>query len=312
MFELCPPVKSKLPAQEPRRGYRSIPANQNVHHLKNPPPGLIRCLELDESTNPSGWHFHEEYEIVFSGEKSGYFYVGDHVGLFEPGHLVLIAPRLPHCWVSTQPSKMGLKTYSGSIRFAEEPFIKATEVIPELADVKNLLQKAQYGVEFYDVDDAIKKKLRAIKTSSGVFRLTEFLRLISYLIKDKNYSLLSQKQVQTQGEALPSFKQLEDVIEKVRKNFEEELNMEKLANSINMNSSCFSRHFKKATGYTFTDFVNQLRVTKACSLLLETDQYVSTICYSVGFNNIANFNRRFKDLKGSSPREFRRIVQGGR
>jgi AraC-like DNA-binding protein len=39
---------------------------------------------------------------------------------------------------------------------------------------------------------------------------------------------------------------------------------------------------------------------------METDQYVSTICYNVGFNNIANFNRRFMELKGMTPSDFRK------
>jgi AraC-like DNA-binding protein len=39
---------------------------------------------------------------------------------------------------------------------------------------------------------------------------------------------------------------------------------------------------------------------------METDQYVSTIGYNVGFNNIANFNRRFMEVKGMTPSEFRR------
>jgi AraC-like DNA-binding protein len=41
---------------------------------------------------------------------------------------------------------------------------------------------------------------------------------------------------------------------------------------------------------------------------MESDRYISQICYEVGFNNIANFNRRFLDIKGMTPREFRRQV----
>ena len=73
-----------------------------------------------------------------------------------------------------------------------------------------------------------------------------------------------------------------------------------------MPESRFSRFFRRATGNTFTDFVNRMRITKACQLLMETDRYVTTICYEVGFNNVANFNRRFRDVKGMTPKEFRR------
>ena len=70
--------------------------------------------------------------------------------------------------------------------------------------------------------------------------------------------------------------------------------------------SRFSRYFRRSTGNTFTDFVNRVRVNKACQLLLETDKYISTICYEVGFNNVANFNRRFSEFRGMTPSEFRK------
>ena len=66
------------------------------------------------------------------------------------------------------------------------------------------------------------------------------------------------------------------------------------------------RFFRRATGNTFTDFVNRVRINRACQLLMETDRYVTDICYEVGFNNVANFNRRFLEIKGMTPTEFRR------
>ena len=73
-----------------------------------------------------------------------------------------------------------------------------------------------------------------------------------------------------------------------------------------MSESRFSRFFRRATGNTFTDFVNRVRVNRACQLLMETDRQVTHICYEVGFNNVANFNRRFLEIKGMTPSEFRR------
>jgi AraC-like DNA-binding protein len=49
-----------------------------------------------------------------------------------------------------------------------------------------------------------------------------------------------------------------------------------------------------------------VRINSACHLLMQTDHYVTDICYQVGFNNVANFNRRFLEIKGMTPKEFRR------
>jgi AraC-like DNA-binding protein len=76
-----------------------------------------------------------------------------------------------------------------------------------------------------------------------------------------------------------------------------------------MSESRFSRFFRRATGNTYTDFVNRVRINRACQLLMTSDRYVTNICYDVGFNNVANFNRRFLELKGMTPSEFRKQAE---
>ena len=75
-----------------------------------------------------------------------------------------------------------------------------------------------------------------------------------------------------------------------------------------MSESRFSRFFRRATGNTFTDFVNHVRINRACQLLMESEHPITRIGFDVGFNNMANFNRRFLDIKGMTPREYRRQV----
>jgi len=77
------------------------------------------------------------------------------------------------------------------------------------------------------------------------------------------------------------------------------------AGQLGMSESRFSRFFRRATGNTFVDFVNRVRINRACQLLMESDRYITQICYDVGFNNVANFNRRFREIKGMTPSEFR-------
>ena len=76
-----------------------------------------------------------------------------------------------------------------------------------------------------------------------------------------------------------------------------------------MTESSFSRFFSRATGNSFTDFVNRLRINRACQLLMETDRYITNVCYDVGFNNVANFNRRFLQIKRLAPKELRRQAE---
>ena len=85
----------------------------------------------------------------------------------------------------------------------------------------------------------------------------------------------------------------------------ESLRLDEVAAHMNMSPSAFSRYFKRVMGKTFSRFVNELRVSQACRALLETGRPIAEIAFESGFNNLSNFNRRFRELRGISPRQFR-------
>ena len=73
-----------------------------------------------------------------------------------------------------------------------------------------------------------------------------------------------------------------------------------------MSAPAFSRFFRQKTGKTFVAYLAELRIGRACRLLIETDRTILEICLDSGFRNLANFNRRFRAQKKVTPREFRR------
>ena len=72
-----------------------------------------------------------------------------------------------------------------------------------------------------------------------------------------------------------------------------------------MSQSTFSRSFSRATGSNFTEFMSRFRISKACELLLQTDRPIADIAFEVGFNNLSNFNRRFLEVKKTTPSQLR-------
>lgn len=99
------------------------------------------------------------------------------------------------------------------------------------------------------------------------------------------------------------------MVDYITDNFDTQFTTAEIAEKAGMESSQFSRCFRKASGSTFTKYVNHLRIGRACQLLAETDKYISTICYNVGYNNVANFNRRFTEMKKITPSEYRKESQ---
>ena len=270
--------------------------------------GFLRCLEHGAPSSLIRWHHHEEYELHLLTETSGKFFVGDYIGEFKPGNLVLTGPNLPHNWISNDMPEEGVPSRDFCLQFADEPFRKASELIPELKQALPLLDRAKNGIEFEGISGFAHQQLIKIKNSTGLSSFNEFLILILELSNHKKYTLLSNAQLQSCSDDA-SMKRFSHIIDYITKNYNSSFSMTEIAEKTGMDSSQFSRCFKKASGNTFTGFINRLRVNRACQLLTETDKYISTICYDVGYNNVANFNRRFVEIKKMTPSKYRKRSQ---
>jgi AraC-like DNA-binding protein len=93
----------------------------------------------------------------------------------------------------------------------------------------------------------------------------------------------------------------------VEENYTEEIRIETVAEIANLSVPSFCRYFKKMTHLTFTDFLNEFRVNNACKLL-HTGVPVSDVCFSSGFNSISHFSKTFKQIKGQSPRDYKKDI----
>lgn len=267
--------------------------------------GFVRCLEHGFPTPLARWHYHDEYELHLITSTSGKAFVGDWIGPFQAGHLVLTGSRLPHNWVSMDMPEGGVAQRDLVIQFPHDPLVKAAETIPELREVLPLLDRAKYGIEFFGLSETAEQHWRRVKTARGLRRLTAFCDCLADLAACTDYRLLSSVQLQSDDDDT-SIDQIHDVVSRITDHLADDHSASALAAELGMSESRFSRFFRKATGNTFTDFVNRVRVSRAGQLLMDTDQQVTHICYEVGFNNVANFNRRFLEIKGMTPTEFRR------
>lgn len=266
--------------------------------------GLVRCLAHGFPTTLARWHCHDEYELHLITATSGKAFVGDWIGPFQPGHLVLCGPRLPHNWVSLDLPEGGVSERDLVIQFLHEPIAQSALLIPELAEVLPMLERARHGIEFFGLSEPATAAWWSVKQASGVKRFAAFCDFLALLARCTDYRLLSNVQMQGQHDEAGDA-QINAIVDRISDDASSPLSAADLAAEMGMSESRFSRFFRRATGNTFTDFVNQIRINRACHFLVETDRAVTHICYDVGFQNVANFNRRFRELKGMTPSEYR-------
>jgi AraC-like DNA-binding protein len=190
--------------------------------------------------------------------------------------------------------------------FAGEEFLQK----PELAAVARLLERAAQGLRFTGkTQQAAARLMPELLAANGLARLLKLLEILDLLAHSKHAVPLSSKTF------APSLKRrderrIDDVCRFIHDNIAQPIEQPEAARRAHLSVSAFSRFFKKSLGRTFSEYVNELRVGQACRLLIESDKSVAEIAFGSGFENLSNFNRRFRALKGISPRQYRGKYEG--
>lgn len=294
-----------LPRQTRPELEHELVRSPNLGYESSTDVGFVRCLAHGYPTPLARWHYHDEYELHLITSTAGKVFVGDWIGPFQAGQLVLTGPRLPHNWVSMDMPEGGVPQRDLVIQFTHEPLVRAAETIPELREVLPLLERARHGIEFFGLSAVAEQHWHRVKQARGLRRLTAFCDFLADLSACTDYRLLSSVQLQSDDDEA-SIDQIHAVVSRITDQLSDDHSAGALAAELGMSESKFSRFFRKATGNTFTDFVNRVRISRASQLLMDSGLQISQICYEVGFNNVANFNRRFLEIKGMTPSEFRK------
>jgi len=249
------------------------------------------------------WHYHPEYELTLITKGKGKRLVGDSYENFETGDLVLIGPDMPHTWVSDR-----LKRSSSSavvIQFSEK-FIQSFLQHSEFNDIKKLLLSSARGLYFPGNNKKIADDIRLLPCRKGMERITHLLTILQQLSRKHSVTLTSPYFSPVKG--MENEKRINKVCQYVQKHYRENISLQKTASLLHLSDAAFCKFFKKATGKTFSDYVNDIRIGNACSLLTESDKPISAIAFNCGFESLTYFNRVFLKKKGSTPRQFRNSV----
>lgn len=256
---------------------------------------------------PSPWHFHPEYELTCILGSRGTRFVGDSIARYEPGDLVLLGPNVPHCWRNdTTGRDARCPAHSLVIQFREDCLGREFFHLPEMAAVRQLLRRARRGVQFIgkpcESVTAVMTRMR--QQAAGVSRVIQLLEIFGVL------SAASSARPLSSAGFVPDLddqagERIGRVCRYVLRHLSERLDFRRLANESCMSQSALCHYFKRATGRTLSDFVNELRIGHARRLLIETTLGVAQIAYASGFANLSNFNHRFRRLSGVSPSVFR-------
>ncbi len=245
------------------------------------------------------WHYHPEYELTLITKGKGKRLVGDSNESFDACDLVLLGPGLPHTWSSDAEKKKMVSAVV--IQFSEE-LIQNFLHLPGFEKISKLLLASSRGL-FFPRPNEIASQVELLVTTSGVEKVTLLLNTLNQLTSIKANKLSSEYFNAVKGEETEN--RINKVCQHIQKHSSAVMDLQRIAGLIHLSPSAFCKFFKRATGKTFSDFVNDIRVGNACKLLTETDMAVSAIAFKTGFESLTYFNRVFLRKKGVTPKSFR-------
>ena len=256
-------------------------------------------------------HNHPEFELTLIINASGNRIVGDSTERYDGQDLVLIGPYLFHKWDDDFQDLHGqedcrvitiqfdMNLFNGSL-LGKQPF----------ASIQNLLRNASRGIRFTGkIFEKAKKMMLQLTLLKGLESIIEFLRLFNLLTTSQSHLFLTSVGFENELFQANSTR-LHAAYQYIVRHFKNPaFRMSEVADHLYLSNSAFSHFFKKCTNRSFSEFLIETRLGNACRCLIDTDDPIAQISFSSGFNNLANFNRSFKNKYHCSPKIFRKKYQ---
>ena len=262
---------------------------------------FIRTIEVNSRSRINiSRHTHDFHEILYCFESDS-----DKI---KPGDLYFYPAGQPH--KDNLPASSSVKLYQ--VYFSEELFSASVNIEKEalfiLGQIKiyvkkqNLVGLSRIGTE--RLTKLFENMLWEFNSRYRGYSWTIRLKLIELLItvvRDKKFTIPIRSEM---GQPL-SNSHIQDVLLYLEADYMNRITIEDILKFCPLSRSHFHSLFKKETGKTFIQYLNELRCDKAGKMLISTDDTILDISLEAGFNNLSHFCHTFKDVKGVSPAKYR-------
>ena len=247
-------------------------------------------------------HQHGEIQISYIEKGSGSLIVGDSINEYNEGDILIIGGYIPHVFRSdvsaTDDSIMH------TLFFDYDSLGRDFFQLEDFAPAQDFFKLCEYGMKVVTNKDEIVALFNTLPNQNKVEQIATLLLIISQVTKSETAPLSSF--VYRKSYSDDEGKRMSNVFKFAIEHYHEQISLEQISEKANMSKNAFCRYFKKHTNKTFFQFLIEIRIENACRLIVNKPELaISLISEQCGFMNIANFNRKFKELKGCTPSKYR-------
>lgn len=272
-------------------------------HISNS-SGASFQIEKYDNNRPcihEGLHFHHDYEIVFIRNGKGKIIVEDKQMNYDDGVLIFLGPCLPHFSFSNKTYE---DNYEIVIHFDEKfvqqrikPFPEFSTLIPFIYTSKQVLI---FSTEVKNKQQSLFENIIHLNPMEQL--VTIFNLLCQLSTSTKHQSLIAQ----SIGDRYAQNKQVKEIFDFINKNYSNSVSTKDIAQHVGLTTNSFCKVFKKISNKSFIKYLNEYRIHRAAKLIEETDDNISEIAYTCGFENLSYFSKVFFQMKHYTPLEYRK------
>lgn len=251
-------------------------------------------------------HYHNTLEVFLLIKGRGEFFIKDHTYKLKPGTVLLIDEYDIHKSVYKDRDVI----YDRIIMYLNKKYV---------------YKKIFKIIDNFQPEDIFNNEISVLLLSEN--QLKEFVKLVENIILEQtekkagyrtiirgcllNLFVLLHRKIQECSDKgdnlLYSDKRVYEIIQYLNMNYKNNIELERIADIFCLNKYYFCDYFKRKTGFTVIEYINNKRVMEAQKLLTNSSKTITDISFEVGFNSLTHFDRTFKKLTGITPTHFRKI-----
>lgn len=277
-------------------------------------PGLnshISFLERDEPFFKAPFHSHPELELVYIKESSGKRIIGDNIEPFEAGDMVFVGRNLPHVWLNDEiyyRDLPNLRAKAIVLYFNADVLGPVFYSMEEIGMISNFFKLAERGIQITGKTcNAVATKMEKLVKKRGLEKIIGLFEIFNILSSSDSIRCLTSEGYKPDLGTTETDR-LSEVYKYVQENFKSDIPLSTAAGLACLTPQSFCRMFRKKTNKHFIEYLNEIRISKSCIYLLDTDWSISEVAYQCGYKTISNFNKLFKEIVKTSPKMYRENV----
>ena len=261
-------------------------------------------------------HKHDFVQINYISHGTGKHKINDNEFDITKGDIFIIPPYIQHSVIAPDINNLDIIKIDFMPEFINQNFSDngSTDVFFDFAYLEPFLVSENQvkprlnliGEVRMEVEAIIDEMLHELNIKKpGYLLLIKSLLLKLLVLVGREFS--NELERSAIGSIYSKHKdEIAFAIKHLNKHFTEEICLNDIAQKFFMSPSFFRRLFKSVTTNTFTEYITELRLSKAKDLLRNTNMKVMDICLDVGFNNVNHFNRLFRQYTGMTPLKYRK------